>query len=477
MLKTAFKGFLCVFVVNSFCLLAQNLTSNQTDDLSLVVQNSFSPFQIKIERADFVLPNGLQAYARGVYKGKWLLLAGRTNGMHTFNPNNNNFPPSAQNTKVYVVDPSTGKVHSRSLKDPSSGLTQQQIDSLSVTSPQDYFKGRTLYMTGGYGVDTATGQFSTKDLLTAIDIPGLMSWVISPFPGQTAAQYIRQISSPIFQVTGGEMFQIGKHPTLLIFGQNFSGFYHSDSNGEYVKQVRRFHIHDNGSDLSVKIITSKPCTQHAAYRRRDLNVVPVIKHRNGHYKPSFIVYGGVFTPDTGVWTVPVEISRRGNPKMANPYHDTTFKQAMNHYDCASFGIFSKSAKAMHTTLCGGISYGFIENGQFQVDSEIPFINQVTTITVDKFGHYAQYLTGSFPTIKSVNTNPGNTLLFGAGARFFLAESVPAFKNGVIDLDAMGSAQFVIGYIVGGIQSTVPNTETAADSAASPYIFKVTIIPK
>ena len=33
---------------------------------------------------------------------------------------------------------------------------------------------------------------------------------------------------------------------------------------------------------------------------------------------------------------------------------------------------------------------------------------------------------------------------------------------------------MIGYIVGGIMSTLPNTNVRSDTAASPYIFKVTL---
>ena len=138
-------------------------------------------------------------------------------------------------------------VSSRPLADPRSGLTPRQIDLLSVTSPQAYQVDATLYMTGGYGVDTATGQFSTKDALTAIYVPGLMHWVEEVVANETAAQYIRQIFDPIFQVTGGYMAQAAQNLTLLIFGQNFAGFYVPSSNGVYTEQVRRFRIEDDGS--------------------------------------------------------------------------------------------------------------------------------------------------------------------------------------------------------------------------------------
>jgi hypothetical protein len=54
--------------------------------------------------------------------------------------------------------------------------------------------------------------------------------------------------------------------------------------------------------------------------------------------------------------------------------------------------------------------------------------------------------------------------------------LPAYKNGVLKFDKLGTNSLVVGYIVGGIQSTLPDTNQESDSAASPYIFKVTLVP-
>jgi hypothetical protein len=83
------------------------------------------------------------------------------------------------------------------------------------------------------------------------------------------------------------------------------------------------------------------------------------------------------------------------------------------------------------------------------------------------------MSSEYPVIASTGSNPGNPLLFGAGAQFFRASGLPSYGNGVLDLDQLGGSQpHVIGYIVGGIMSTLPNTNTQSDTAASPYIFKV-----
>lgn len=453
--------------------------ANQTETLSPILPGSALPFSIQIQQADFTLPSGLQSFVFAFANGKALLIAGRTNGMHDFSNTNDNFPPAFQNTTVYVIDPVLRTVFSRSLADPSSGLTQTQIDYLSVTSPQYYQTDRTLYITGGYGVDTATGLFSTKPVLSAIDIAGLIHWVESPLTNETASEHILQLVDPIFQVTGGAMYQYGENPTLLIMGQNFQGYYVPESNGIYTRQVRRFNIKNDGKTLSINKLNSKPAIPEEIYRRRDLNVVPTLKKEPHGVKPAFVALSGVFTPgeDSGAWTVPVEISFLGKPSMADPRKPGTFKQGMNNYACANLGLFSHKTGDMFIVLLGGITYGYFSGGTFVTDAELPFTNQVTTIKINKHGQYNQYLMeGEYPVIISTGSNPGNQFLFGAGAKFIPALHVDAYFNRIVKLDKI-KRPMVVGYIVGGIMSTLLNTQSPSDSAASPYIFTVTVTPK
>lgn len=52
-----------------------------------------------------------------------------------------------------------------------------------------------------------------------------------------------------------------------------------------------------------------------------------------------------------------------------------------------------------------------------------------------------------------------------------------FSNGVIQLDALPNKRTLIGYVIGGIMSTLPNTNAPDDTTASRYIFKVILMPK
>jgi len=449
---------------------------NQTSTLSPVFPSTNLPFQVVIETL-FQLPIGFQSGVIGQYKGLLVLIAGRTNGLHGFDNNGVlNFPVSAQNTNIYVVNLTTGAVYSRALNDPSSGLTQAQIDTLSVTNPEGYQEADTLYMAGGYGIDTQSGTFGTKPVLTALYLPGIVEWVTNPSnKNNSVVKNMLQLYNPIFQIAGGEMLKLG-NITQLVFGQNFDGTYTPNSNGDYSEQVRRFQIKKSGNQLSVDILSSMPSTPDPNYRRRDLNVLPALLNNNNQLQYGLLAYAGVFTLTGGVWTVPVIINGVNDPVMADPNANTTFKQAMNQYHCAAASLYSRKFESTYHIFFGGISYGFFDNGIFTTDSEIPFINQVTTIQIDKNNNFTQYLMkNTYPVILSTGANPGNQLLFGAGADF-VPNNIVQYPNGVISLDSIRGPT-IIGYIVGGIQSTLANTNNSlVDSSGSPYIFKVTLYP-
>ena len=457
------------------------IAQNQTATTSPILPGSELPFEIQIKKESFQLPFGLQSYVVGQYKGKWLLITGRLNGLHGFNNDPNNFPPNQQNHYVVVLDFENQKIFYRSLTDPKSGLSQEQIDSLSVTAAQGYQSGQTLYVTGGYGFQNSTGQFITWPLLTALDLPGLIHWVTHPDSHKEAVKSIRQVSNPLLAVTGGAMDKIGKKkrdPVLLIFGQDYEGtYFFGNPVQRYTEQVRKLLIKDNGKKLAVKFIDTDPILQNPNYRRRDLNIVRVIRPHHKKLRVGLVALSGVFTLTDGVWTVPVEISKDGSAVMKDPNDSTTFKQSLNNYNCANIGLFSKRTGEMYTLLFGGITFEYIVNGVPQTDTEFPFTNQIAVIKLDPEGHFSQYLLDSqYPVVPSEGSNPGNPLLFGASCQFFYAKGVSLQTLDVLKLDRIHK-KTTIGYIVGGIQSTVPNTSTTSDSAASPYIFRVQLIPK
>jgi hypothetical protein len=445
---------------------------NQTTDLS-PIQMGGLPYNIGVQAYDFGsadLPT-LQSFAAGVYDGKWVLIAGRTNGLHGFtNSSAQNFPASAQNDDVWVIDPVTKQSWHRSLASDST-ISAQTLAELTPANTEFSQLGDRLYMVGGYGVrGTGTG-FTTQNALTAIDLPGMIDWVMTG--NGTASSHIRQAHDPTFQVTGGDLYPLNGH-MQLVFGQNFLGGYTPATEGAYTQQIRSFDIVDNGTTLSFANVAST--TPSANYRRRDLNVFPTVSRTSGTLTNGLVALSGVFTTTNGAWTVPVQIDSNGSPSMADPTLASTFKQGMNNYNSAKLGLFSESANQMHEVLFGGISLTDFDRSTntFIQDNNLPFINQITSVVIDQNGNYSQHLLGEFPQILDQS---GNQLRFGAEAQFFLADGVPTYDNGVIKLDAL-TQPTVLGYIFGGLFANAPNTQGVAGavSGALNQIFEVVYSP-
>jgi hypothetical protein len=460
---------------------ATSLPANQTDTLTPIQLNGSLPYRISLQPYDFgsaELPT-LHSFAAGHHEGKWILIAGKSNGLHGFEAAGpNGFEPEFQNRDVWVIDPVNKQSWHRSLEGAAGGLTTVELNSLTPANNQYYQRGERLYMTGGYGVQTISGGNpinGTFDRLSAIDLPGIIDWVMTG--NGVAKDHIRQIASSSFRVTGGAMFEMGGR-THLVFGQDFSGNYNPNKNGSYTNQVRSFTIVDDGTTLSISNPTSTPADPN--FRRRDLNVFPVmVPGAGGTLDEGLVVLSGVFTPppSIGAWTVPVEIDSSVNPTMADPNNPDTFKQGFNNYHSAKLGLFSEASGEMHEVLFGGISLQYLNTDTMQTktDHGMPFVNDITSVVIDSAGNYAQHWLGEFPTMNDLE---GKRLRFGANAEFFLANGIETYSNGVIKLDDL-SGPTTLGYIYGGLIANGPHTRSGdppATSSASNIIFTVVYTP-
>ncbi len=445
---------------------------HQTDDFSPIELGG--GLDVRLTRVDFgatTLPT-LHSAAKAVYDGQWVMLAGRTNGMHGIAGFDFSglsfFPPSSQNREVWVVDPETKQAWHRSLEDSSAGLSQTLVDSLTPTNAQSFQDGDRLYLAGGYTYDRTEQQFRTLDTLTAFDLPELVDWVKGG--SGAAADAIRQASDPALQVAGGALYQIDGR-AQLVFGHNFDRAYTQYAAGIYTNQVRSFDIVDDGAALSITDLTFSE--KNSAFRRRDLNVMPTISQgAGGSLEEGLVALSGVFTERDGAWTVPVEIDAQGQPSMADPAAADTFKQGMNNYAAANVGLYSAAEGAMHLLLFGGISLESIDRatGAISRDDQMPYSNQMSDVVRTDDGHYSQHLLGEdFPLV----TDPsGKTLRFGTNAEFFAAPGLTAYDNGVLNLDAI-TEPTTIGYIFGGIAADQGNN---GKTGASDLVFEVKLYP-
>jgi len=459
-------------------LISSGQAQNQTDTFSPVTRWDRD---YKIQVKPYAMPKantpGLQSFASGQVGNEWVILAGKTGGMHSF---------ETGNRSAWVIDPVSKQVWHRDLEDPLSGLSQQAVNSLSGSNTQSYQRDNTLFVTGGYVYETDKDNFTTYNNLTAVDLPDLIEWVKTPgtqMAGNTILQTTGEASSSgayeggLFQVTGGGMFEVNGQ-TQLVFGQKFEGAYdHGQSYQKYTSQVRTFEIdydHANGT-----LSYSKPEIHPAGgdptqFRRRDLNTFQVLsKDAAGDDQLSGVALSGVFYQGEGIWTVPVEISEDGIPTMKDPNTDPdVFKQALNGYECAKLGLYSSDTGEMIEVLFGGITANeFVDDpstGNLEYQSNFPFTNQISAVGIDADGQYSQMYLGDMPSIES----PWNTdWLFGSNAEFFANGDLSLLDGDIIDLDGL-SERTLLGYIYGGIASATPDGGFGGKSIASSQLFTV-----
>lgn len=497
-------------------------TSNQTQTVTPVIVGGDLPYSVDVTFYDNFTPK-LHSYIAGEHDGKWVVLGGLNEGLHSFIDNRTS--TTDRNPDIWVIDPIAKTAASRSLADelvPDANNIDSAKEKtfLSLTSANTQFEqvGDRLYVTGGYGDDLFSDPSSrtTFDTLSSLDLPGLIDWVETG--SGLASDHIRQTSDPLFKVTGGDMYEIdGK--MHLVFGQDFEDPYSGSGNGVYTHQVRTFEIADDAGGLSFSgVSTSGDETNNPEFRRRDLNIHPYIRDNGGQLERGITVLSGVFTPgsdprDFGAWTVPVDIDADGNAVQVdfgndplgtsepfdandpnrgpNPDEDAldndsrVFKQAMNNYHAAKLGLFSEETGGMHELLFGGITFQEYApahpdadaNG-FVADKELPNTSQITSVIRTADGLYEQHLMGAFPerTIMLDGENEARDIHYGSNAEFFLADGMPTYDNGVLNLDALPFGETVVGYIYGGI-ATYDNhvfRDARRLSDASGDIFLVTI---
>jgi len=418
----------------------------------------------------------LHSVAAGKWNGHWVLLAGRTAGLHGLT-GQNAFDPQYENRSVWVIDPVNRQSWSKSLLEtnPASGLAADVVDSLSSVNTQFHQTGDRLVVVGGYGYKRSVADHKTYDTITFIDLPGLVGWVKQAAGSETtqAANHIRQIRNTYFQVTGGSLEKLhGEYQ--LVMGQNYDGRYRPFFNGVYTRQVRRFQVAEGSSGPTVPVESMLATPPQDAYRRRDLNVATVLEAGSvaGEYLERAVVYSGVFTTDNGVWTVPVAIAPGGVVTMDDPLAPGTLRQGFQIYHSAKVGLFHRATREMHMVMFGGIT--ILERdaatGNFTLDNQAPFTNQCGTVIRRADGSFRQhFLPTRFPLIL---TTDNKELRFGANAEFFPATSVPTLHPKVIDLAAI-RGETVIGHIFGGIVADAGN---GGNTGASGRVFEVILTP-
>ena len=405
------------------------------------------PYLIEIEQTSMPDAPKIHSFAFAQAEGKWLFIGGRINGLHGFTTSTS-FPKEFSNKSIYVVDPSSGQTWSRSI---FADLPFWKADQLRSMNMQYIQSGNKLYFLGGYGYDSTSNGLISFPLLKVIDVSETINAIIN---GSTIAPFVREINDLRFQVTGGEMFNLGDY-FYLVGGHKFMGPYRRNINNQtYTNKISKFRIIDDG--LSISISDYSEAVDTVEYHRRDMNLVPAIKP-DGSEKYA-VLYGGVFKRGIDLpYLNPIYIDSNSITV------DYSFEQQMSQYSCAFMSVFNSRDGGMHTTMFAGMSLNsFNENtNTLEYDSLVPFINDITTISRNQDGS----------TTENISSTRFNALV-GSNAKFIINPSVPKYSNNVIKLSEL-SGRTLAGYMFGGIKGQLPN---GGPSSPSDLIYKIYITP-
>jgi len=419
-----------------------------------VAKAQTAPFQIAIEPLQICGLGGLQSFAYGHHDGKWLLIGGRTDGLHRRQPWAT-FDEAGQNTQLIVVDPVAQKKWSAPLTSLSLSM-QEQLSSTNMEFHQD---GDFLYITGGYGYSKSAEDHITFPYLTAVKVSEVIDAIIS---GKSFNASFRQITDQQFAVTGGYLNKI-YDTYYLTGGQRFDGRYnpmnHPTFKQEYTNSIRKFQIQDNESDLIITHLAG--ITDTINLHRRDYNVIPQIMPDG---QEGLTAFSGVFQVSEDLpFLNCVNIDRSGYRV------NNDFSQCYNHYHCAHIPLYSANSNEMHNLFFGGIAQYRDSAGILIQNNDVPFVKTIARVTRDLKGLMAEYkLPAEMPAF------------LGAGSEFIPVENLSVYGNGVIKLDDLRNDSTLIGYIYGGIDSTDSNifwVNNGTQSIASIHIFRMFIVRK
>jgi hypothetical protein len=408
------------------------------------------PFTVQIEAITGTTLPALHSFAFAQSGDKWLIIGGRTNGLHGLN-SSGGFPAESKNDAVIVIDTSTWTYYQADLNQ----LPQSVADPMRTTNMQYVQKGNYLYMVGGYGFDSVAHIFVTFPKLTAIHIDNMINAVINSLP---IASTIRQVTDTNLAVCGGDLGMIGNN-YYLCFGHNFGGRYSDPPTPlftqVYSDQIKKFNLADDGTTITLSNYTYQVDTNN--FHRRDLNVGPVIFPDGSQGLEG---YGGVFQKDVNLpFREPIMIDSSGTATVNMGYH-----QFMSQYACANFPVYDSATQTMYNTFLGGISLYDYHPGPNTValDTLVPFISDITTMTTHSNGSVEE-------TVLPVQL-PG---LLGSNAKFVLNPHVASYSNGVIRFRGLPNTRTLVGYMVGGIHALAANF---GGSTANDTVYRIFLTP-
>ncbi len=412
------------------------------------------PFSIRLEQMEINNMPALQSFAYATWQGKWLMVGGRKDGLHRRQPWAT-FDEEGQNRFIYVVDPQNKKVWKQMLEN----LPTPVIEQLQSTNMEFCQTGNRLIVTGGYGYSKTADDHITFPYLTVIKVDELVNSILN---NEGINNSIVQINDERMAVTGGRLAMLGD-TFLLAGGQRFDGRYnpHGPDHGpgfkqEYSNEIRKFYIDYNRDIPVLKNYTAIKDTINL--HRRDYNLVPQVFKNN---ELGFTMFSGVFQYSQDVpFTNFVDIAG-GTYKVNN-----SFEQKFSHYHTAVMPLYDKAAASMYAVFFGGIArYYPDKNGKTVDNKEVPFTKTISVVIRKDEKEEEIYLPVQMPGY------------LGAAAEFIFVPDTRMYMDGIADAGSLQNDENLVGYIVGGINSSASNIffdNTGKESKASSKIIKVFI---
>lgn len=412
-------------------------------------QGDYFPYRLEIKAVDVTGFPGLHSFAYGQLSGKWVLIGGRRDGLHARQPNSS-FPSASNNTEIFLISIEDRKLLKVGLDQLETPIREQ----LQSTNMQFVQEGEYLYVIGGYAFSPTKGDHVTFPYLTVIHLPGLIGAIES---GSSIQPYFRQLEDERFAVTGGQLAKLDG-VFFLVGGHRFDGRYNPVGNPtftqSYTNQIRKFRLASPSEELA--ILSYEAITDPVHLRRRDYNLIPQIfpDGSQGYTISSGVFQLGVDLP----YLYPVDISASGYQPI------TAFNQYLSNYHSAKGSLYDSENKQMHTLFFGGISQYYYKDGVLVKDDLVPFVKTISRLTRSKEGVFHEYL---IPL-----EMPG---LVGAGSEFIPNEKLPHIHAEVVDLNKVKEEDFLLGYVVGGIQSPSLNpfaSNQTSTTSADKKIYEV-----
>jgi len=460
-----------LFILTLFLVACADQNPDATDNVDVTLDvpppkaTLDQVFKLKIKEATQQptgMP-GLHSAAFGESNGKWLFIGGRTNGFHTMFGPDRQFPQSTANDKIWVIDQSAGTA--TNLEIPMEWALR---DNLMANNMGYVQVDELLYFVGGYGSQSDTGPSNyTYNTCIGINVPAMIAAVESgdATSAEAAIQFV--LEDDALRVCGGELETLNGD-LYMVFGQNYPRAY-DGQDGAYTEAITQFRV-NQGDTPQVEIINSYSYEGSGnEFHRRDLNAL----HGILDGKEAIIAWSGVFTEEQGAYPHPVLITQSGTGIATEV--DTSFTQKANLYKSGAVIQYDPNNKVLYTSMLGGITdYYYDDSSQTIVPShnlpfneQLPFSTLINTIVMTPNGQYKEYMQGppdDMPTYLGANGQ-------------FIPDPEMVFYHEIIDFSKVSSTEeTMIGWYVGGIESTGPQSGNGVVTKANNILYEVYVAP-